>query len=75
MTYVDKHGQRVSTETAYLTPEVLERKNLTVVTHALVTKIHFETQSGEPRATAVDFSRGKGQSVFRVKARKEIIVR
>ena len=75
MTYQGKRGERVSTETAYLTADVLGRKNLTVVMHALVSKVLFESQDGEPRATAVDFSRGKGQKVFRVKAKKEIIVR
>lgn len=71
---MDKRGQRVSTETAYLTPEVLERKNLTVATHASVKKVVFETIDGVPRATAVEFTRGKGKPVFKARA-KEIIVR
>ena len=75
MTYQDHHGRRVSTETAYLTPEVLKRKNLTVSTHTVVTKIIIETLNGDPRATAVEFAREKGQPLLRVKANKEIIVR
>lgn len=64
---MDKRGQRVSTETAYLTPEVLERKNLTVATHASVKKVVVETIDGVPRATAVEFTEGKGKSVYKAK--------
>ncbi|KAI6108023.1 hypothetical protein F5141DRAFT_1215776 [Pisolithus sp. B1] len=39
--YTDRHGVRVSTEAAYLTPTVLARPNLKVVTEARVTKILF----------------------------------
>lgn len=72
---MDKRGQRVSTETAYLTPEVLERKNLTVATHASVKQVDFETIDGVTRATAVEFTEGKGKPVYKAKAKKEIILR
>lgn len=74
MTYQDKRGQRVSTETAYLTPEVLKRKNLTVTIRAQVTKILFESKEGEPQATAVVLTRGKGEPVYKVKAKKEVVL-
>lgn len=33
MTYISKEGERSTSETGYLTKEVLKRPNLTVVTH------------------------------------------
>ncbi|KAI6123546.1 hypothetical protein EDD16DRAFT_1701631 [Pisolithus croceorrhizus] len=70
---------RVSTEAAYLTPTVLARPNLKVVTEARVTKVLFDTstRNGIPRATGVEFSsfaeKGAGKR-FRARARKEVIV-
>ncbi|KAI6123544.1 hypothetical protein EDD16DRAFT_1701633 [Pisolithus croceorrhizus] len=79
MMYTDRHGVRVSTEAAYLTPTVLARPNLKVVTEARVTKVLFDTstRNGIPRATGVEFSsfaqKGAGKR-FRARARKEVIV-
>ncbi|KAG6331198.1 hypothetical protein ID866_7893 [Astraeus odoratus] len=78
MSYVDNDGVRVSTETAYLTPDVLARPNLTVVTQARATRILFDSsdRNGTPRAIGVEFSafkRTKEDRRFRVKARKEVI--
>ncbi|KAI6108026.1 hypothetical protein F5141DRAFT_93952 [Pisolithus sp. B1] len=79
MTYIDRHGVRVSTEAAYLTPTVLARSNLKVVTEARVTKILFDTsiQNRTPRAVGVEFSsfaqKGAGKR-FRATARKEVIM-
>ncbi|KAF7335108.1 GMC oxidoreductase 9 [Mycena venus] len=43
MTYINTKGSRVSNQSAYITPEVMKRKNLSVLTHdASVTKIIFE---------------------------------
>ncbi|KIJ66939.1 GMC oxidoreductase [Hydnomerulius pinastri MD-312] len=73
----NKHGERVSAEAAYLTPEVLARPNLKVVTFAKVTKILFDTSSGTPLATGVEFAKSKNHGAggrFRVRARKEVIV-
>ncbi|KAI6108025.1 hypothetical protein F5141DRAFT_1232534 [Pisolithus sp. B1] len=49
---------RVSTEAAYLTPTVLARPNLKVVTEARVTKILFDTstRNRNPRAIGAEFS-------------------
>ena len=75
VTYIDNRGQRVSTEAAYLTPEVLARPNLKVVTGARVTKIIFDSSSGTLRAVAVEFANSKQHApVLRATARKEIIV-
>lgn len=75
MTYIDSNRQRVSAEAAYLTPEVLARPNLKVVTLARVTKIYFDSSSGTPRAVAVEFANEKQHTPrFRAKACKEVIV-
>ncbi|KAG9315037.1 hypothetical protein JVU11DRAFT_4149 [Chiua virens] len=74
LTYIDSRGQRVSSEAAYLTPEVLARPNLKVVTHARVTRIVFDSSSGTPRAVAVEFANGKQQTSRLAKALKEVIV-
>ena len=65
----------MSAEVAYLTPEVLARPNLKVVTLARVTRIIFDSSSGTPRAVAVDFANEERHAPrFRVRARKEVIV-
>lgn len=80
VTYMDVKGQRVSTETAYLSPAVLARPNLTVATHAVVTRILFKpspSTSGEPRAIGVEFASSKEGRAGRrrvVKARQEVVV-
>ena len=75
VTYIDSHHQRVSAEVAYLTPEVLARPNLKVVTLARVTKIVFDSSSGTPRAVAVEFANEKQHAPrVRARARKEVIV-
>ncbi|KAH7926373.1 alcohol oxidase [Leucogyrophana mollusca] len=77
LTYVNSRGERVSTETAYLTDDVLARPNLKVITHARATKILFETVNGVRRAVGVEFAKSKdGGSAprFRAHALKEVIV-
>ncbi|KAF8556234.1 alcohol oxidase [Imleria badia] len=59
MTYIDGRHERVSAEAAYLTPDVLARPNLKVVTLARVTRIIFDSSSGTPRAVAVEFANEK----------------
>lgn len=74
MTFVDANGQRVSTESAYLTPDVLARTNLTIATGAHVSKVIFEHVEGKvPRAVAVRFKDSYG-SVCEVTARRQIIL-
>ena len=62
-----KNGKRASGAASFLKP-VLSRNNLTVITHAQVSKIHFD----EKRAVAVSYTKG-GKS-HRVEAAAEIIV-
>ena len=74
MTYVDDNRQRVSSETAYLTPEVLARPNLKVVTHAQVTRVLFDQTSDVPRATGVEFAYSKEGPRFLAHAKKEVVL-
>jgi hypothetical protein len=74
VTYIDKKFKRVSAESAYLTPDVLARKNLTVAIHATVTKILFDTTSTRPRAIGVEFGRKEGGERFVAYAKKEVVV-
>ncbi|KAG2076498.1 alcohol oxidase [Suillus decipiens] len=78
MTYINSKSTRVTTESAYLTDDVLARPNLKVVTHARVSKVLFDTSTGIPRATGVEFaSRSHTDKVgpkFRARATKEVII-
>ncbi|KAG2127230.1 hypothetical protein DEU56DRAFT_820837, partial [Suillus clintonianus] len=78
MTYIDSKSTRVTTESAYLTDDILARPNLTVVTYARVTKVLFDTSSGIPRATGVEFASksdaGRVGPKFHARATKEVIV-
>ncbi|KAH9921889.1 GMC oxidoreductase [Fomitopsis serialis] len=74
MTFIDSKGRRVTTESAYLTPEVLARPNLVIATHAQVTRIVFETTEGKaPRAVGVQFKDRTGE-LFEVRAKKEVVI-
>ncbi|PKG56677.1 choline dehydrogenase [Shewanella sp. Choline-02u-19] len=67
-----KNGVRWSTSNAYLRP-AMKRNNLTVITHALVHKVLFETKAGEAKkAVGVHFER-KGKHL-EVKANKEVVL-
>jgi choline dehydrogenase len=78
VTYIDRKSTRVTAESAYLTDDVLARPNLTVVTHARVTKVLFDTSSSIPRAIGVEFSSKSDMGVvgpkFHARATKEVIV-
>ncbi|KAJ6498124.1 alcohol oxidase [Mycena vitilis] len=71
MTYINAKGERVSTQSAYLTPEVLKRKNLAVLAHASVTKVLVESAG----AHAVEVS-PEQNTTYRIiiKARKEVVL-
>ena len=75
MTYVDNMFQRVSSESAYLTHEVLSRKNITVATNATVTRIIFEEVAGEIHATGVEFAKDKNGKKYWAKSRRDIVLR
>ncbi|KAF7374603.1 L-sorbose 1-dehydrogenase [Mycena sanguinolenta] len=74
MTYVDSKGQRVSSETAYLTKDVLARPNLKVAIHAQITRIIFDQVDGKTRAIGVEFAKGSNGPRYKARARREIIL-
>ncbi|KAG6846982.1 hypothetical protein H0H93_010759, partial [Arthromyces matolae] len=75
-TYVDDYGERVSSESAYLTKEALSRPNLVVALHAQVTRILFDAHAeGGPRAIGVEFSKTQDGPRYRAHPRKEVILR
>ncbi|KAF8150808.1 hypothetical protein B0H34DRAFT_665568 [Crassisporium funariophilum] len=80
MTYVDKKYTRVSSETAYLTTDVLQRENLTVAINATVTRILFDTIKDEgtgekkQQAAGVEFAREKGGQWWEAFASKEVVL-
>lgn len=74
MTYIDSKRQRVSAESAYLTKDVLARKNLNVVVGAQVTRVLFEKVDGETRAMGAEFANIKNGPRYRALARKEVVI-
>ncbi|KAH9921862.1 uncharacterized protein B0H18DRAFT_935692 [Fomitopsis serialis] len=73
LTFIDSQCRRVTTESAYLTPEVLTRPNLVIATYAQVTRILFQTTEGQaPRAVGVKFKDRTGE-LFEVRA-KEVVI-
>ncbi|KAG6910847.1 hypothetical protein DXG01_007162 [Tephrocybe rancida] len=66
--------QRVSSESAYLTKDVLARKNLTVAVNAHVTRVLFKTENGEKRAIGVQVTNSPTGVRYRILARKEVII-
>ncbi|KAJ7461324.1 GMC oxidoreductase [Mycena galericulata] len=72
---VDPHGERSSAATAYLTPDVLNRANLTVAVDTRITRLIIEDAKGDepPRATGVLTALKNGR-LFAVAARREVIV-
>lgn len=74
VTYINSRGRRVSSESAYLTPQVLSRPNLKVAIHAHVTRILFDTTGATPKAVGVEFANTDNGPRFRAKARKEVVL-
>jgi len=74
VTYIDEKRERVSSETAYLTKDVLARPNLKVAIHAQVTRILFDKVDGALTAVGVEFANSKNGPRFRARARKEVIL-
>ncbi|KAK0224315.1 GMC oxidoreductase [Armillaria fumosa] len=72
---IDQNGKRSSSATAYLTPAVLARPNLTVVTRVMVEKVLFDASASQkPRAIGVELSKSPDGSRFRVRASREVLL-
>jgi len=67
-----KRGVRWSNTKAFLRP-VLHRPNLTVITHAHVSRIRFDTSAWPRRATGIEFRTRDGADQF-VQAKREVIL-
>ena len=74
VTFMDRKGRRVTAENSYLTPEVLKRPNLEVVTSATVTKVVFDKTGDRPRAVGVEFATSRDGPKFKAEAGKEVIL-
>jgi hypothetical protein len=74
VTYVSNKDERVSSESAYLTPEVLSRPNITVVIQATVTRLLFETATGKLRVVGVKFANAESGPCFQTGARKKVVI-
>lgn len=74
MNFINPNGRRVTAENSYLTPEVLERPNLSVFVSAVVTKVFFDKSGDEPRAVGVEFTSSRDGPIFKARARKEVIL-
>jgi choline dehydrogenase len=76
MTFIDGAGKRSSTETAYLTHEVLARPNLSVLTGAHVTRILLQrsVMDGHKRVSGVEFAHGPERRRYRVRALREVVL-
>lgn len=73
MTYIDENGVRVTAETAYLTPDVLARPNLTVATGAYVERILFDGVGSAARAVGVQLTDSLGRR-HAIRAAKEVVL-
>ena len=67
-----RDGKRSSTYHAFLEP-VLERENLTIITHALVEQVLLETDGGGLRATGVRYRDADGGTTT-IHADREVVV-
>ncbi|KAH7108489.1 alcohol oxidase [Auriculariales sp. MPI-PUGE-AT-0066] len=76
MTFIDSGGKRSSTESAYLTSDVLARPNLVVLTGAHITRVLLakSLMGGEKRAEGVEFAAGENRQRYRVRARREVVL-
>ncbi|KAF9560497.1 alcohol oxidase [Agrocybe pediades] len=74
MTYVNTDHERVSSENAYLTPQVLARPNLKVAIKATVTRILFEESGNTKVATGVEFTSAPDGPLFHARSKKDVIV-
>jgi len=73
VTYVSQRHERVSSESAYLTPAVLNRSNLTVVIRATVTRVLIDTTDDKPRAVGVEFVGHDNGPRYQARAKKEVV--
>ena len=74
MTYIDSSGSRVTADNSYLTPDVLSRPNLKIITKATVTRILFHKSRQTVRASGVEFVQAGRITKLQVQALTEVVV-
>jgi len=70
VTYITPKKERASAESAYLTPEVLQRPNLTVAIQALATRVIFV----DKKAVGVEFVNTSTKKLYRVNVSGEVVL-
>lgn len=73
-TFIDSNGRRSSAATAYLTPEVQRRPNLTIGIHVMVTRIIFDRTGPRPKAIAVEMQNKKGGQKYYAAAKQRVVL-
>jgi choline dehydrogenase len=74
VTFIDPNGRRSSSATAYLSKDVVARKNLTIAIKTLTTRVLFSSSDFGPRATGIEVAKDKSSPRFRVSAGREVII-
>ncbi|GJJ09788.1 hypothetical protein Clacol_004012 [Clathrus columnatus] len=76
VTYIDKTKTRVTAESSYLTPDVLQRPNLFTAVYSTATRIIFDGKDGQKHAIGLDFAHKNGNvtTTYRVRVKKELIL-
>ncbi|KAF8531934.1 alcohol oxidase [Gautieria morchelliformis] len=74
LTYINSSGTRVTTQSAYLSPEVMKRPNLKVAVHATVARILVEAIGESKKAVGVEFAREKDGPRCRVRATQQVVL-
>ncbi|KII87819.1 hypothetical protein PLICRDRAFT_648550 [Plicaturopsis crispa FD-325 SS-3] len=72
-TFIDSTGSRSSSATAYLSDEVVARKNLTISVLTTATRVLLSSDA-KPRAVGLEIAKTSSSPRFRVAARREVIL-
>ena len=74
VTYINDKYERVSSEGAYLTSDVLARPNLKVAINATVTRIIWQEVGGQHRAAGVEFARTLAGPRYLALAKRDVVI-
>ncbi|KZT24059.1 GMC oxidoreductase [Neolentinus lepideus HHB14362 ss-1] len=75
VTSIDSKGRRSSSATAYLTKDVLARKNLAVLIGTTTTRVLISSEpDGRPKVTGVEVAKNASSRRVQIVATKEVII-
>lgn len=74
VTYINDKYERVSSEGAYLTSDVLARPNLKVAINSTVTRIIWQEVGGQHRAAGVEFARTMDGPRYLALAKRDVVI-